>query len=64
MGLPRLHGAGAPEKGVYKEMIERLKLFTQQIGYKRIVAGVFNANKASKRAHQKSALKPYQTSCI
>lgn len=41
------------KKGVYKEMIERLKLFTQQIGYKRIVSAVFKVNKPSKRAHQK-----------
>ena len=41
------------KKGVYKEMIKRLKMFAKQIGYKRIVSGVFKANKASKRAHQK-----------
>lgn len=46
------------KKGVYKEMIERLKLFTQQIGYKRIVSAVFKENKPSKRAHQKIGFQP------
>lgn len=51
------------KKGVYKEMIERLKLFTQQIGYKRIVSAVFKVNKPSKRAHQKSDFNRLPTSC-
>lgn len=46
------------KKGVYKEMIERLKLFTQQIGYKRIVSAVFKENKPSKKAHQKIGFQP------
>lgn len=46
------------KKGVYRDMMERLKLFTSQIGFKRIVVGVYKVNKPSKRTHLKLGFKP------
>lgn len=40
-------------QGVHEQMLDRLKLYTRQIGYRRIVAGVYKTNQSSKRVHQK-----------